>query len=247
MERSEYIRLIQVILSMILFSFSIQADESRSLNIYRAYMEGDMNKWETVIREMENTPTLSDLEKKELIGYYYGYIGYLLGTDHIKTAKPYIQKGDLLITALLKQFPDDATLLAYKGSFLGFKMALNKMKAVTLGPESMRYIKKAYVSDPDNTQVIADMANMLYYAPAIFGGDKKEALLLYKKAIARIENNKQTENNWFYLNLLTTLAQLYQTQNQTDQAIDVYQKILRIEPDFTWVRDELYPEALIDK
>jgi len=222
----------------------ICAKEPRSNRIYQAYIEGDIDKWLNVLHEMEHAPSLSNEEKQELIGYYYGYIGYLLGTDRKNVAKVYINRGDSLITAILKQSPDQPTVLAYKGSFLGFKMGLNKLRSVTLGPESMRYIKKAYSLDPENAQVITDMANMLYYAPALFGGDKKEALLLYQQAIKRMEDKNETEKNWFYLNSLTNLAQLYESQKQTDLAVELYKKILRIEPEFTWVRDELYPQVL---
>lgn len=49
----------------------------------------------------------------------------------------------------------------------------DKLKTPILGPLSMKYIKMAYETDPNNIQALSDMGNMLYYAPVVFGGDKQ--------------------------------------------------------------------------
>ena len=50
--------------------------------IYLAYVQGDMSRWEAIIRLMEErSDDFSDEERKELISYYYGYISFLLETD----------------------------------------------------------------------------------------------------------------------------------------------------------------------
>lgn len=241
MERTKYI--CGFLVCFLLCGLASYAQSDYGQTIYRAYINGDLNGWKSVISEMENTE-LSDSGKLELLNYYYGYIGYLIGKDEKKSAEAYIKKGDKVINELLKKNPDNAAANAYKGSFIGFKLGLNKLKSVTLGPQSMKYIDKAYRLNPKDVQAIADKGNMLYYAPRLFGGNKKEALSYIEKAVARLEETGNASGNWFYLNLLTLLAQYYEKQGRKQKAIFTYEKILEIEPDFKWVRDELYPDIM---
>lgn len=239
MERPKYIFCFLIILFSGIFTCYSQTDYKKT--IYDAYIRGNMSQWETVIKQME-AENLSLQQKLDLLNYYYGYTAYLIGNDKSKQANVYIEKGEKLADELLKEYPENAAANAYKGSFISFKIALNKLKAVTLGPQSMKYINKANKLDSGDVQALADKGNMLFYAPGMFGGNKEEAIQYFEKAIRMIEKNEDTKNNWFYLNLLTLLAQHYEKLDKKQEAVSVYEKILQIEPDFKWVRDELYPQ-----
>lgn len=212
--------------------------------IYLAYVQGDMSRWEAIIRLMEErSDDFSDEERKELISYYYGYISFLLETDQKDKVQDYIIKGEKHLNALLKSAPNDVTALAYKGSFIGFRIGTNKFKALTLGKESISYINRAYKLDSQNVQAILDKGNLLYHMPGIFGGDKKEAVRLYEKAVLRMEKHQNLKQNWLYLNVLTTIARHYEEEKQWQKAVLIYEKILQQEPEFSWVKDTLYPAA----
>lgn len=212
--------------------------------IYLAYVQGDMSRWEAIIRLMEErSDDFSDEERKELISYYYGYISFLLETDQKDKVQDYIIKGEKHLNALLKSAPNDVTALAYKGSFIGFRIGTNKFKALTLGKESISYINRAYKLDSQNVQAILDKGNLLYHMPGMFGGDKKEAVRLYEKAVLRMEKHQNLKQNWLYLNVLTTIARHYEEEKQWQKAVQIYEKILQQEPEFSWVKDTLYPAA----
>lgn len=212
--------------------------------IYLAYVQGDMSRWEAIIRLIEErSDDFSDEERKELISYYYGYISFLLETDQKDKVQDYIIKGEKHLNALLKSAPNDVTALAYKGSFIGFRIGTNKFKALTLGKESISYINRAYKLDSQNVQAILDKGNLLYHMPGMFGGDKKEAVRLYEKAVLRMEKHQNLKQNWLYLNVLTTIARHYEEEKQWQKAVLIYEKILQQEPEFTWVKDTLYPAA----
>lgn len=212
--------------------------------IYLAYVQGDMSRWEAIIRLMEErSDDFSDEERKELISYYYGYISFLLETDQKDKVQDYIIKGEKHLNALLKSAPNDVTALAYKGSFIGFRIGTNKFKALTLGKESISYINRAYKLDSQNVQAILDKGNLLYHMPGMFGGDKKEAVRLYEKAVLRMEKHQNLKQNWLYLNVLTTIARHYEEEKQWQKAVLIYEKILQQEPEFSWVKDTLYPAA----
>lgn len=241
MERKKYF--IGILIIFLINSMWLCSQTDYRKEIYEAYIQNNMPAWEKTIKRMETTH-LSPHEKVALINFYYGYIGYGIGTGQKKLAEEYIKKGEKIIHALLKEDPCNATLNAFKGSFISFKIGLNKLKAVSLGPQSMRYINQAYNLDPNNVQALADKANMLYYAPPIFGGDKKEAINFYKKAIHQLEAAHDTVNNWFYLNLLVQLAQHYEKMKMKKQTLSLYEKILEHEPRFVWIKEDLYPKLI---
>ena len=213
--------------------------------IYTAFITRDMNKWKNVIRSIEATNSTNTLtEKLELVNYYYGYIGYLVGKKQYEPAELLIDKGELLIGDVLRISPKNATAYSYKGSFMGFQIGIDKYKAIYLGSKSRYNIDKAIGLDPLNVQALIDKGNILYYAPVVFGGDKKEALIYFLKGAKLMERNKDTYQNWEYLNLLTIIASAYEKIDKLKEAKLMYEKIIGIEPDILWVKDELYPRLL---
>jgi len=245
MERSKHTLKRLVALIIILCSVPDLYAESHRKIVYNAFINREMNKWGNIIHSIEtnNPPTTID-QKIELINYYYGYIGYLIGQKKYETAQSYIVKGEKLITQILHASPNNATTYAFKGSFIGFRIGISKFKAIYLGPESLGYIEKALELDPQNVQGTIDRGNVFFYAPGIFGGDKNEALNLYLRAAKQIEKSKDTDQNWAYLNLLTTIGIAFDKLNRPNEAKLIYEKILRKEPNFRWVKEELYPKLL---
>jgi len=225
-------------------SFQLMSQSTNKTLIYSAYINGDMHKWENIIVSIEKQKPESVNEKLELLSYYYGYTGFLLGVKNYEKAAQYVDKGDKLIANILKVSPKNATAYAFKGSFIGFRIGMSKFKAITLGPESNKNIAHALQLDPSNIQAHVDKANALYHTPGLFGGDKKQSLKLFQKSVSLLEKSKQTENNWFYLNVLTLTAKNFESLEQWQNAKSIYEKILRHTPDYKWVKNELYPSLL---
>lgn len=246
MERQKhYYKRLTFIVLLISITFVVSSQTANQRIVYQAYINGDMTKWHAVIQNIEkNGETKTMNQKLELINYYYGYIGYLLGLKKNEIAEKYITKGDKLINEILGVDNQNATANAYKGSFIGFRIALSKFKAISLGPESMSFVNKAYEKDKNNVQAVVDKANIYFYTPSLFGGNKNEAIKLYKQGIGMIERSGNTEYNWFYISILTTLAKAYERINKPKEALIVYRKILKIEPEYSWVKNELYPALL---
>lgn len=240
-----FIRLLTIIILIFITFSTLKAQNTYGKIVYNAYIAGDMQKWAAVINTMEKNGEYKTLEQKlELISYYYGYIGYQLGLKNYDQAEKLLSKAEKHIAAALAQNPRNATANAFRGSFIGFKIALSKFKAITLGPESASYINKAFESDKNNIQAVVDRANSYFYTPALFGGNKNEAIKLYNHGVKLIETGKHTEQNWFYLSVLTTLAKAYEKMHKNAEALTIYRKILHIEPNFNWVKNELYPALL---
>ena len=52
------------------------------------------------------------------------------------------------------------------------------------------------------------------------------------------------KKDWNYLHLLTNIATSYTEINEYDKAEKYYQLILKIEPNYLWVKNKLYPTFL---
>lgn len=241
----------KIVITILLFTFvpELYAETSTvRKTIYNTFINREMSKWGNIIRTLETGKPLTTVDQKlELISYYYGYIGHLIGKKQNDQAEPMILKGEKLIQQVLQASPKNATAYAYKGSFLGFHIAINKYKSLRLSSESMTYIDKACELDPQNAQALIDKGNMLYYSPRLFGGDKEEAITFYLKGVKILEKNKDTDQNWVYLNLLTTIALAYDKINKPKEATLTCEKILRKEPNYKWVRDVIYPKLQRNK
>jgi hypothetical protein len=53
---------------------------------------------------------------------------------------------------------------------------------------------------------------------------------------------EELKNNWNYLSLLSLTAQSYEELNEFGKAQVIYEKALKFEPNFKWIKDELYPD-----
>jgi tetratricopeptide (TPR) repeat protein len=232
----------KLILFLLLLTFTsgLFAKTSYSKSIYDAFIVRDMTKWETVVQSMEASHSVTTVDQKlELVSYYYGVIGYLIGKKQYLHAEQLTNKGEALIDQVLKASPKNVTATSYKGSFTGFRVGIKKFKALLLIFDSKKYINKAVEMDPQNVQALIDKGNMYYYAPAIFGGDKKTAINYYLKAAGIMEQKDETSDNWVYLNTLTMIAFAYTKTDNPNAAKQMYTKIMRLEPNITWAKEVL--------
>ena len=232
----------KLILSLLLLTFTsaLFAKTSYSKSIYDAFIVRDMTKWESVVQSMEASHSVTTVDQKlELVSYYYGVIGYLIGKKQYLHAEQLTNKGEALIDQVLKASPKNATATSYKGSFTGFRVGIKKFKALLLIFDSKKYINKAVEMDPQNVQALIDKGNMYYYAPSVFGGDKKTALTYYLKAAGIMEQKNETSDNWVYLNTLTMIAFAHTKTDNPNAAKQMYAKIMRLEPNITWAKEVL--------
>lgn len=227
-----------ILLSWLLSLGSLQADSKAS--IYNAYLNKDMAAWKTAMTALERVQPKTLPQVLELVNYQYGYIGWCLGVDRKSEAKQWMEKGEANLALLAKQAYQPSQVNAYKAAFIGFRLGLTPLKAPVLGPKSLELTELAIKQDKNNPFGYLQLGNGLYYRPKVFGGSKEKAMTYYHKA-ERLMEADGTTKDWNYLNLLALIGMAYQDMGQTDKAEAYYQKALRVEPRFTWVKDELYP------
>jgi hypothetical protein len=240
MERSKYF----ISLFLMIFVFS-NINATYKSDIYNAYISNNMDKWKSTIDEMNRQQNKSNEFILELLNYQYGYIGWCIGNKKNKLAGGYIELGQKNIEILKKNNYKISMVNSYKSAFYGFRIGLNKLQAPFIGPKSVDCAKLAMKQDDKNPYGYIQYGNSEYYMPAMFGGSKKVALEYYEKAVKIMESNPtQAIEDWNYLSLLTIIAEAYTELKYYKSAKAIYEKILWIEPNFQWVKNELYPNLL---
>jgi hypothetical protein len=230
---------------LITFIFCSNMKAQYKSEVYSAYVNNKMDQWKSVIDRMEADKSRSDESTMELLNYQYGYIGYCLEYNKKDEAKRYFPLAEKNLELLEKKRVNLSLINAYKSAFYGFRISFNTFSAPINGPKSLDYAKLAIEQDSSYYLAYVQCGNGYYNMPAAFGGSKKVALAYFQKAKVALEKNTdQTSGNWNYLKVLTLIAQSYTDLEDYDSARISYANILRIEPGFTYVRDEKYPELL---
>ena len=233
-----------IILLFFLYGFTISYASPRS-DIYRAYVGNRMDLWKDLIDRLESEKPQNNEQLLELVNYQYGYIGYCIGFKKRDEAKRYLELAEKNIEILEERNYKLSDIHAYQSAFYGFKIGLNKFTAPVNGMKSMDHGKKALEYNKENYFAWIQYGNIQFYMPAAFGGSKKEGIEYFLKARQMLEKNPaDLTDNWNFLSLLVIIGQSYTYINDLESALVVYEEILKREPDFLYVKNELYPELL---
>jgi tetratricopeptide (TPR) repeat protein len=201
--------------------------------------------WKNIVDQIETIKNKNDDLLLELVNYEYGYIAWCIGNKRNEEAKIYLNLAEMNISKLVKNNHNLSMVNSYKAAFYGYRIGLNILLAPFIGPKSMECAKMAIKQDASNPLGHIQYAYIQYYMPSVFGGSKTEALQSFIKAKDLMEKTeKDIYQNWNYLNLLTTIAQTYSDLNDFKTSRIYYEKILKREPGFGWVKNKLYPQLL---
>jgi len=226
-----------------LLLYSICASQTSKQQIYDCYIAGDMATWLSIIDKMQNLSDKTSDEYLELVNYQYGYTAWCLGCKRYTEAEDYLHKAESNLEKVKISGKYQSEVHSYTAAFTGFKIAINKYKAPILGSVCEEHAEKAVRLNKNNPFGFVEMGNIKLHMPSIFGGSSSDAILYYTAALTLMERSDiYTKYNWNYLNTMVLLARAYSESENFEQAEFYYKKLLRMEPDFTWVKNTLYPE-----
>lgn len=229
---------------LMMLSFTEAFADNKS-DIYSAYVGNRMDLWKNVIDKMHAAGPKANETLLELLNYQYGYIGYCLGFNREKEARKYLSLAEENLSRLEKAGFRVPVLNAYRSAFYAFRISLNTISAPFNGPKSLDHAKKSVELDATNYFGYTQLGNAYFYMPAAFGGSKKTAFENFSKARSLMEKDAAlTKGNWNYLSLLVTIAQSHAYLEEFEKAKAEYENILKIEPGFLYVKDDLYPKLL---
>ena len=231
----------------VLLSMHVLHAQEYKAGIYQAYLQDRMDNWKVVMDQMEQEYQRTSEPDLlfDLLVAEYGYTGWLVSGKEKKEAEEHIKKAEMYMTLLREQGLDDARVYALAGAFYGYKILLDLLKAPSLGKLSKEANAKAMELNPEEPQVWLEKANIEFYWPAIFGKSKRKAVLSYEKAVELFESSpERTRENWVYLNCLAGLGIACESTKNYSEAEKVYKKLLKLEPSFEWVKEDLYPQFM---
>lgn len=194
----------------------------------------------------------SFLDKPDLSAqahYYLGLAGYRLHTLPSEMGKK--QKGDYLNDAInhlnkaisIKEgFAEAHALLS--GSY-GLKASGGMFAGIKYGPKSNKEIDKALQLAPNNPRVLLLDGIGLLFTPSMFGGDTEKAITQFNEAAKEFEKftpKDETMPHWGKVEVYAWLGQAYEKQKQYEQAKQAYEKALKLNPDYGWVKNHLMPK-----
>ena len=211
--------------------------------IYKAYLTGDKELWKNTIDKMSSQGTKTPAYIAELLNYQYGYIGCCIGLKDYSEAKKYLELAEKNLDRLAETPGNESLINSYKAAFSGYRIGMNNLLAPVLGFKSIDYAKEAVRMNKNDAFAWIQNGNVEFYWPKVFGGSKKEALDYFLKALEIMEKDPAgIIEDWNYINLLLLIAQTYRYIDGKDNSAIYVNMILKIAPDFTWVKNKMYPQ-----
>ena len=174
----------------------------------------------------------------------YGLMTATMRTKDEDRFDKYYDETEDHLKALFKDDKFKAEAKALLSGVYGLKMGYSSMMGIVLGSKSSSLIEDALKGSPESPLVWRVEASSKMYTPEMFGGDKAEGLKAFEKSIALFEQDPASlKNNWIYLDALVFQGRAYASEGQTAKAIQAYEKALKAEPNFSWVKYDLLPKA----
>jgi len=220
--------------------------ERAKARVYQGYISGDQSMLEeglSSLKTIDESQEKSSLRLKyEIALAQYGLIGFYLAKGIQNGLESRLDEVISSVKRIIEANPNFAEAHALLGGLYGLKIGLNPARGIYLGPRSNRHIEKATLVNPKDPEGWVEMGNVKYHTPALLGGDISEAINCFSKAIMLFDNSPaKRKYNWLYLHACAWLGQAFEKQNKLSQALTVYRQLLRYEPDFSWVKNELLP------
>jgi len=123
------------------------------------------------------------------------------------------------------------------------KIASSPMSAITLSFKIHSLLDEAEKIKPEFPRIYLIRGMMNYNTPVMFGGSYEDALKNFNKSVSLYErqNEDTARSDWDYLEALTWTGRSQEKLENFEAALFSYKKVLRIEPDFMWVKNSLLP------
>lgn len=243
MKRYVLILAISIISGTSTFIFGIKESKEK---LYEAYISGSSSKWTEVMTDLADSynTTKNIFTLFELVKSQYGYMGLLIDKEEYEKAKLILPEAEYNISILLEYNNNWPDVNGLKAGVYGFKIILFPNQVILNGPKGKIYLNRATSLKEITPAVIVEMANYKYHTPSILGGNIDEAIEYYQHAIKLFELTNQSKNNWQYINTMVWLAISLDKKGNSVAAKQVLEKLLAQEPNFEWVKNDLYPKIL---
>lgn len=228
-------------LMFLLFTAGVTAQNNHPLScrFKHYFLIGDMDSWLALVDSLQEQQ-LSKVENDVLLQAQYGLMGYFLSQNRKERAAQQYQYFEKNLNSVLKIFPQNPEYLAMKAASYGFEIGMSPIKAPFLNSKHLQSINRALQNRNNCAFPLIEQGNSLFFRPPIVGGNKEKAVEYYEQAVQILE--KQQSCNWLYYSISSWLGQVYTKMGEPEKSFAMYKKLLAIEPEFEYVKDELLPQ-----
>ena len=199
-------------------------------DMLNAYLQNDMSVWKSYI----DTAQLND----HTLAYEYGYCGAMMA-ENKEQARPYVKRFREHVEALEKELPAGHYEM-YMSAVYVFELRLHESFHPAKG---MSLAKEATQLAPKDPMVLSYYGTCLFYAPRPFGS-KREAQQWFDRA-EQLFRETQWYNCWWRPATLMYMAQCYEKQGYIDEAIHRAQELLKIYPDYAYIKYDYIPALIL--
>lgn len=213
---------------------------------YHAYINSTQKEiWKKEVNEKKFAAKDDKKTQFELALSQYGLLAATMADQDEDMFDDYYDETVENLEAIIKANKGWGEPKALLSAVYGLKMGYSPMMGMFLGPKSGSLIEKAKEQSPQSPLVMKLYANSKFFTPEMFGGDLDEAISSYNKCLQLYESQpNQLDNNWLYLDALAFAGQAYLKKGEKEKARQLFEKALKIEPEFMWVKQGLLPKAL---
>jgi len=189
-------------------------------------------------------------DESYLAQYYLAYTDYRLAiyymqNKNISQFKNYNESAANELKSLLDKDSNNAEVISLLASVYGIQISVDPSLGPTLGAQNAALISQALEIAPNNPRVLLQSGISKLNTPEFFGGSKTKALAYFKKSVKSFESGEEDEDDieWGYFDALAWLGITYTQLKEYSTAVEVYNKALGVEPDYSWIKNALLPSA----
>jgi len=209
-----------------------------------AFVKYDANLYKQSIGLCERA--LSAEPQNVLAKYYLAYNQYRLLSMPTKNTNEnlfdtYFNQAVQNAKSISKQKGFESEANALLAATYMMKLSRNQSEAPAISKEVYSLLEQAKTYDSLNPRVYLIRGVMLFYTPKMFGGSIQKALENFDKAISLFKSKTGNSIDWGYLEALAWKGQALTKLNKLNDAEEVYNKALKTEPGFSWVKRVLLP------
>jgi|SRR4051812_21158761 tetratricopeptide (TPR) repeat protein len=235
-------------ISLTILKSKSQSAEANEVT-YKAYITQNIQdakgQWKKIVADAQSI--LKPNEQQALYGLALAQFGLLTASMRDQDEDlfdDYADETEKNLKILISQSHSTAEPRALLAALYGLKMGYSPMKGMFLGAKSQSLMDNALKEAPTSPLVWKLYANSKFFTPETWGGDISEAIKSYEKSIRLYESDSlKIKNNWLYLDTIAFLGQAYLKNKQPAKATEMFEKALKVEPNYSWVKLVLLPKA----
>ena len=211
-------------------AFAIRAEQ--------AIVQGSVAKLVALRSSLER----SDKDDRYNLAYLDWRTSQLLPHKSKKEKRELLKRAEEQLDQLLETESANAEAHALRGSVIGEQIS-GMWSGMRLGKKSTKSLNRALELGPDNPRIALQRGISFFFTPKSFGGGKPKAEKELRRALelfAREPSGKPWPN-WGQVDVMAWLGQTLAKLDKPEEARASYEAALKLEPNHTWVRDQLLP------